>query len=694
MKVSLRIREGLLAGKTFRLHAEGLYGFGRDENEPGWLGDDEFVSGQHFEVELRGAIAVLRDVGSRNGTFLNGRRLLPTTFALRPDGGAGISPDNQGDEFALTQGDEIRVGGTIMVVELSEEQSLGTAPAPGAAGSVTSLEQPATPSSAEPGDEPAWAPECEPDGTVPDAGSLSIDARGRASEDGFSEDAGAMSSGSRPDDVQDELEDEPFGDDLDEFMEALDGPWERVPGEPNGSHGGLGEAPPTYCTRCGTNVSTEAYRRGLAGGAGYVCAACEARTGAVLDELAATLKTEDERRPGPELGPSAPGAPLGESVPPMLELDTGAPESGAPEAPGAPSAPSEEADEAKAASREALTIESFGFAVPEDVIGAAAENLLREAAGADRPLPPGAMPASDAPAFVFEDFEPDLVPGRPTLADYELRNQVRRGGIGELWKARHLASERSVVVRVFETAHANQEITERFLSAVGELLGFEHRRLVPMEVAGRDGDRIFVASDGFEARTLARYLRVQTESLTLDRAVDFILQILAGLSFMHSRGLVHGDLRPENILVAQDGEVPDLRITEPGLTLAMVRGGLFGRDPWMLYSGAVAWMAPELADDPCAASVASDLFMVGGLLQLLLSEAPPRALPEIVENPATALRLVPTTPVVWVAPEAPDAMVAVLDKAMAMDPADRYSSAAEMAEALDRGLLKVQASPG
>ncbi len=168
-------------------------------------------------------------------------------------------------------------------------------------------------------------------------------------------------------------------------------------------------------------------------------------------------------------------------------------------------------------------------------------------------LPPGKMPQVDAPVFVFETFDDDAVVG-PSLSDYELQTQVRRGGVGELWKARHIQDERAVVLRLIEAPHANRELSDRFLKSLDDLMGFEHRRVAPLQVAGRDGERIFVASEGFDGRTLARFLRVQTDALPIDRAVDFTLQILAGLSFLHGRRLVHGDLRPECVLVAKDGE--------------------------------------------------------------------------------------------------------------------------------------------
>ena len=591
VKLSLTVNQGPFAGRRFRLVQEGVYLFGRLDDLPGFLGDDDFLSGQHFEIEVRRTSALLRDVGSRNGTRLNGRRLKPTRFALRPDGQTRIAPDNDGDEILLQDRDTILAGATTLAVHIDTEATCAECGAP-------------IPPEREA--EHRWL-----------GGAL-------------------LCSACRTDMLERDRAEEQRAERHESNTLSM-----RL-GDEAEAPAALGDEHVT-CARCGVPFALEGAPtngRPLL----PVCPACRDGAAVLLHELESSLR-EGVIAPSPDevdaallgLAPAVAPAPPA-SAPPVLP--------GGP-APGvvAPATPN-----AGALPAPALPGQEFTFT---DVAGAAASASAAEA----------------APTW--------------NLADFELGARLEHGGPGQVRRARRHADGAELFLRIVEAPAANIAMGERFAHAFAPWLGRTHRRLVTAGAAGGLPGRVFVLHEAVGGRPLPRFVNTLNGPLGIPTVVELGLQILAALDALHQGGVVHGELKPECVLIAGDPAALDVRVADAGVTRTLLACGLLGREPWRPFLPSLAWLAPELAADPRAVTPATDLYAAAAILYRALTEQPPRTLPAVVStDPSRVLVDVPVTPVRWYRTDLPLALEGFLSRALAAQPGERYPSAREMATAL------------
>ncbi len=573
MKLTLTVTEGPLAGRRFRLIHEGVYVFGRHDDLPGFLGEDDFLSGQHFEVELRASAAVLRDAGSRNGTRLNGRRLMPARVVLGTDGSQSVESGSPGDEMLLADGDAIFAGATALGVTLEVGPTCSECGASIASGTEEAHR---------------WI------------GGTYLCAACRADLAERDEEQSRRARGHEQSTIS--------------FSAA------GAPAEPPTG----GEV--VTCARCGAPVealSPPPSGRPLL----PVCSRCSGATGVLLHELEASLRDAS----------ASPAA--GDLEAALAALAATGPVTARAPAPslGQPSNPAgERAGE-------------FSFTVLDD-------GATTDGAGGEF--------------------------GVPSLDDFEVGARVERTHQGEVHRARRRSDGREVLLRRIDAPSANVEVGRRFVRAFAPWLQHEHRRLVAPLLAGCGPGHVFVAYQAVDGRRLPRFANLSASELRLDTIVELGLQCLAALGALHGAGAIHGDLRPESVVVGGDPDRLDVRVGEAGLTRTLQECGLLGADAWRPLLTALPWMAPELARNPGAVTPATDLYAAGAILYQLLTEHPPRALPTVPSDPARVLTDIPPTPLRWYRPDASPALEAFVARALAPDPGARFASATEMAEAL------------
>jgi serine/threonine-protein kinase len=250
--------------------------------------------------------------------------------------------------------------------------------------------------------------------------------------------------------------------------------------------------------------------------------------------------------------------------------------------------------------------------------------------------------------------EGELAPAR--LGDaLELIEEIGRGGMGTVWKARHLALDRIVAVKFLaERLAGHAEATRRFEREAQALARLSHPGIVAVHDFGREGDRAFIVMEYVEGVPLSALVPLPPE-----QARDVARQVLDALAYAHARGVVHRDVKPDNILVEASGhvKVSDFgvaRILDPedAADAATTAGRVLGTP---------VYMAPEaLAGAPPDPRM--DVYSVGVVLHELLTGRRPAG----DTPPLTG----PFEPVVR--------------RALALDPAQRYGSAALMRDDLAR----------
>ncbi len=264
---------------------------------------------------------------------------------------------------------------------------------------------------------------------------------------------------------------------------------------------------------------------------------------------------------------------------------------------------------------------------------------------------------------------------------YRLVQELASGGMGTVWEAEQLALGKRVAVKLLHPAVSEVPgIAARFEREARATSELSDPHIVRVIDFGRTSDGLlFLVMDLLDGRTLGDMLDLG-EAFTAARAVSIVDQVLSGLETAHARDVVHRDLKPDNVMLVLGKDGEHVQLLDFGI--AAVRGD--ENTTKLTQTGAVmgtpAYMAPEQAmGQPVDAR--TDLYAVGTILYELLSGEP--AYPGVNYNQILhAILLGEPVPLLRLRLGLPPVLYAIVTRAMARSPEDRYDSAADFREAL------------
>ncbi|MFI8972961.1 protein kinase [Nocardia asteroides] len=266
-----------------------------------------------------------------------------------------------------------------------------------------------------------------------------------------------------------------------------------------------------------------------------------------------------------------------------------------------------------------------------------------------------------------------------TLAGYRIERRLGGGGMGAVYLARHPRLPRHDAVKVLDARLAVEPtFRARFEREADLAARLRHPNIVQIFDRGVDGDRLWIAMQFVDGLDAAQLLRQGLAVLTPERAVRIVTEAAAGLDYAHRQGLLHRDIKPANLLIARaDDGADEVLVTDFGIARSM------GETTSLTSAGSVlgtlAYAAPEqLEGDPL--DVRTDVYALGGTLyELLTGFVPFRR-----DSPAALIsaHLIEPPPRPSVAnPALPPALDAVIARAMAKRPDDRFATCGELAAA-------------
>jgi eukaryotic-like serine/threonine-protein kinase len=284
--------------------------------------------------------------------------------------------------------------------------------------------------------------------------------------------------------------------------------------------------------------------------------------------------------------------------------------------------------------------------------------------------------------------QPRLLGGR-----YELDGVVGRGGMAEVYRARDIRLDRIVAIKTLRADLARDQIFQaRFRREAQSAASLNHPNIVAVYDTGEDtatGVTVpYIVMEFVDGRTV-RDLLQDGHRLLPERSLEIIDGVLRALDYSHQAGIVHRDIKPGNVMVTRNG---DVKVMDFGIARAMSDAQATMTQTAQVI-GTAQYLSPEQARGERVDS-RSDLYSTGCLLYELLTGRPPFtgdspvaiAYQHVRENPVPPSRVDPDVPA-WA-----DAIVL---KAMAKSPADRYQTAADMRADLQRAAsgLPVAAAP-
>ena len=274
---------------------------------------------------------------------------------------------------------------------------------------------------------------------------------------------------------------------------------------------------------------------------------------------------------------------------------------------------------------------------------------------------------------------------------YQLEDFIGQGGMSLVYRAVDIRTGHSVAVKILKSEYnSDKEFLERFQREAQAASLMSHHNLVNLLDVGVEGEYRYLVLEYVNGNTLKDIIR-QKGRIPHQTAIQVTIRILSALQHAHDNGIIHRDIKPQNVLIHADGHV---KVADFGIA-RMTGGATIGKGDTVV--GSVHYSSPEQATGSVV-EAASDLYSTGVVMYEMLTGR----VPFVGDTPvAVAMQHIQDAPppITDFAPETPAAVVAVVMKALEKNPKNRFQTAREMADALMRAkngqldLASIQTEP-
>ncbi|MBX3086018.1 MAG: SUMF1/EgtB/PvdO family nonheme iron enzyme [Anaerolineae bacterium] len=265
------------------------------------------------------------------------------------------------------------------------------------------------------------------------------------------------------------------------------------------------------------------------------------------------------------------------------------------------------------------------------------------------------------------------------LGQYQLTSILGEGGMATVYRAHQPSMKRDVAIKVIESKLArNSEFVKRFEREAQTVANLDHPHILKVFDFGQQGDLIYLAMELKTGGTLAKYNADQL--LSPERVAVLVTQIASALDYAHKRGVIHRDLKPQNVLLDEEGNA---FLTDFGIAKLMQQD-YTSLTQLGASMGTPAYMSPEQWQGS-ALDARSDLYALG----VMVYETLAGKLPFSADTPASMMfaHLQQKPPsILDLRPSLPRHIQSVINVALAKDPDDRYQTAQAFAEAFSNAV--------
>ena len=267
-----------------------------------------------------------------------------------------------------------------------------------------------------------------------------------------------------------------------------------------------------------------------------------------------------------------------------------------------------------------------------------------------------------------------IIKGQKINDRYQIIRTIGEGGMANVYLAYDTILDRNVAVKILRGDLAGDEkFVRRFQREAIAASSLSHPNIVEMYDVGEDDGKYFIVMEYIEGTTLKSLIK-RRGALTLSEVIDIMLQLTAGLACAHDSYIIHRDIKPQNVLILDDGRV---KITDFGIAMAMNSNELTQTNSVM---GSVHYLPPEQANGN-GATIKSDIYSLGILMYELLTGKLPFKGDNAVEIAIKHMKE-PIPSVCEINPEIPQSVENIILRATAKNPKNRYENVRKMQEDL------------
>ncbi len=275
-----------------------------------------------------------------------------------------------------------------------------------------------------------------------------------------------------------------------------------------------------------------------------------------------------------------------------------------------------------------------------------------------------------------------LPPGLADNPDYQVTRELGRGGMGVVYLAENTLMGRPEVLKVVGSDLIRRPgVLDRFLREIRSAAKLHHTNIVTAYSALRIGESLVLAMEYVEGLDLARLVKTKGP-LPVAHACNFIYQAALGLQHAHENGMVHRDIKPANLIFTRMGKKPIVKVLDFGLAKVTSEGQA---DRSLTCEGQMLgtpdYIAPEQIRDAQSADIRADIYSLGCTFYYLLTGGPPFG-GENLWDLYQAHFSMDANPLNLIRPEVPVELAALVGKMMAKEPARRFQTPGEVAQAL------------
>src|SRR6185312_6116090 len=203
-----------------------------------------------------------------------------------------------------------------------------------------------------------------------------------------------------------------------------------------------------------------------------------------------------------------------------------------------------------------------------------------------------------------------LRPGQ-NIGDYEIISNLGQGGVGEVYKVRHVISQRVEALKLLRSDRNRADLSDRFLREIRLLAGLSHPHIARLNTAFQHDDQIAMVMEFIEGEDLYSKLHAPWPHRAME-GITYMRQVLLALAYAHARGVIHRDIKPSNIMITFEGEAKllDFGMAFQSAEMSHTRPGY--------VLGSLHYMSPEQVRGE-RVDVRSDLYSTGVTLYEILT---------------------------------------------------------------------------